>query len=316
MSNYIHLLFISLFCFYFSGCKENTESTQTEQSDSVQSKANENSSDNVWGEDGKSVLLKSNWIPGKQYLFRQATDMQMDLPLAGADGSKTEMSIDVKIDVESLDQSSNKKIKLGFDKVKMSMQMAGQNMVYDSEDPDNQSPLLKTTLSSLSDQLYEATFDKNNKILSVEGEGEGAANGLGMGAMSEGDVETMLQQLGDFQFPETMIEPGAKWQNEQTFKMQQIGEMKMAVDYTYVGPSDYDGKKVAKISFVGKAEVSGEGLVSFKDSKMSGTLLFDPELGVLSDSETKMDMTMSIGGDAGAEMDTATVSKYSLISIK
>ena len=49
---------------------------------------------------------------------------------------------------------------------------------------------------------------------------------------------------------------------------------------------------------------------------MSGTLLFDPELGVLSDSETKMDMIMSIGGDAGAEMDTTTVSKYSLISIK
>ena len=314
MSNYIHLLFISLFCFYFSGCKENTESTQTEQSDSVQSKANENSSDNVWGEDGKSVLLKSNWIPGKQYLFRQATDMQMDLPLAGAEGSKTESSIDVRIDVQSLDQSSNKIIKLGFDKVKVSMQMAGQNMVYDSEDPDNQSPLLKTSLSSFSDQSYEATFDKNNKILSVEGEDKGAANGLGMGRIS--DVETMLQQLGDFKFPEAMIDPDTKWQNEQTFKMHQIGEMKMAVDYTYEGPSDYNGKKVAKISFVGKAELSGEGLVSFKDSKMSGTLLFDPELGVLSDSETKMDMIMSIGGDAGAEMDTTTVSKYSLISIK
>ena len=73
------------------------------------------------------------------------------------------------------DDSSNKKIQLGFDKVKMTMQMAGQNMVYDSEDPDNQSPLLKTTLSSLSDQIYEATFDENNKILSLEGEGEAAA---------------------------------------------------------------------------------------------------------------------------------------------
>ena len=149
MSNYIHLLFISLFCFYFSGCKENTESTQTEHSDSVQSKANENSSDNVWGEDGNSVLLKTNWIPGKEYNFRQVTDMKMDLPLAGAEGSKTEMSIDFKIDVQPLDDSSNKKIQLGFDKVKMTMQMAGQNMVYDSEDPDNQSPLLKTNLSSL-----------------------------------------------------------------------------------------------------------------------------------------------------------------------
>ena len=309
-----YFLIVSLFCLYFTGCNKSSELSQTEQSSANESEIASKDVDIVWGEDGNSVLLKTNWIPGKEYLFRQATDMQMDLPLAGAEGSKTESSIDVRIDVQSLDQSSNKIIKLGFDKVKVSMQMAGQNMVYDSEDPDNQSPLLKTSLSSFSDQSYEATFDKNNKILSVEGEDKGAANGLGMGRIS--DVETMLQQLGDFKFPEAMIDPDTKWQNEQTFKMHQIGEMKMAVDYTYEGPSDYNGKKVAKISFVGKAELSGEGLVSFKDSKMSGTLLFDPELGVLSDSETKMDMMMSIGGDAGAEMDTTTVSKYSLISIK
>ena len=309
-----YFLIVSVFCLYFTGCNRSSELSQTEQSSTNESEIASKDVDIVWGEDGKSVLLKTNWIPGKEYIFRQVTDMKMDLPLAGAGGSQTETSIDFKIDVKSLDGSSNKKIQLGFDKVKMSMQMAGQNMVYDSEDPDNQSPLLKTSLSSFSDQSYEATFDKNNKILSVQGEDKGAANGLGMGRIS--DVETMLQQLGDFKFPEAMIDPDTKWQNEQTFKMHQLGEMKMAVDYTYEGPSDYNGKKVAKISFVGKADLSGEGLVSFKDSKMSGTLLFDPELGVLSDSETKMDMMMSIGGDAGAEMDTATVSKYSLISIK
>ena len=48
---------------------------------------------------------------------------------------------------------------------------------------------------------------------------------------------------------------------------------------------------------------------------MIGTMLFDPQLGALLESETKMDMTMSIGGESGAEMDTATVSKYSLISV-
>ena len=309
-----YFLIVSVFCLYFTGCNRSSELSQTEQSSTNESEIASKDVDIVWGEDGKSVLLKTNWIPGKEYIFRHVTDMKMDLPLAGAGGSQTETSIDFKIDVKSLDGSSNKKIQLGFDKVKMSMQMAGQNMVYDSEDPDNQSPLLKTSLSSFSDQSYEATFDKNNKILSVQGEDKGAANGLGMGRIS--DVETMLQQLGDFKFPEAMIDPDTKWQNEQTFKMHQLGEMKMAVDYTYEGPSDYNGKKVAKISFVGKADLSGEGLVSFKDSKMSGTLLFDPELGVLSDSETKMDMMMSIGGDAGAEMDTATVSKYSLISIK
>ena len=310
-----YFLIVSLFCLYFTGCNKSSELSQTEQSSANESEIASKDVDIVWGEDGNSVLLKTNWIPGKEYNFRQVTDMKMDLPLAGAEGSKTEMSIDFKIDVQSLDDSSNKKIQLGFDKVKMTMQMAGQNMVYDSEDPDNQSPLLKTTLSSLSDQTYEATFDENNKILSLEGEGEAAGNGLGMGAMSQGDVENMLQQLGDFKFPEAMIDPDTKWQNKQNFKMQQIGEMNMTVDYTYQGPVESDGKKLAKITFSGKAETSGEGLVSFKDSKMTGTMLFDPKLGALLESETKMDMTMSIGGEAGAEMDTATISKYRLISV-
>ena len=90
----------------------------------------------------------------------------------------------------------------------------------------------------------------------------------------------------------------------------------MTIDYTYNGPVDSSGKKLAEIDFEGKAETSGEGLVSFKDSKMTGTLLFDPKLGMLIKSETKMEMTMSIGGAAGAEMDTTMISKYNLISVE
>ena len=272
--------------------------------------------DGPWEKNGQGVLLASRWIPSKSYLFRQITDTEMDLPLAGAGGSSTEMSMDVRVDVKKVDGSSNKNIKIGFDKVKMSMQMAGQNMVYDSENPDNQNPLLKTALSSLNDQTYDATFDENNKILSFEGEDDGAGNGIGIGAMGKAEIENMIQQLKDFGFPETVVQPNASWQSKQDFKMQQIGEMKMTIDYIYKGPVESSGKKLAAIDFEGKAETNGEGLVSFKDSKMNGTLLFDPQLGMLIESETKMKMTMSIGGDSGAEMDTTTTSKYNLISVE
>jgi hypothetical protein len=39
-----------------------------------------------------------------------------------------------------------------FSKVKMEMSMAGQNMVYDSEDPENQSALLKTSFGDFANQ--------------------------------------------------------------------------------------------------------------------------------------------------------------------
>ena len=100
--------------------------------------------------------------------------------------------------------------------------------------------------------------------------------------------------------------------------MQQIGKMKMkmTIDYTYKGPKDYKGKKLAEIIFQGVAASDGEGeLVSFKDSKMSGTMLFDPELGTVVQTDSSVDMTMSVGGELGAEMNTKTSSSYSLISI-
>ena len=48
---------------------------------------------------------------------------------------------------------------------------------------------------------------------------------------------------------------------------------------------------------------------------MTGTMLFDPELGTVVQSNSSVDMTMSVGGELGAEMDTKSSSSYSLISI-
>ena len=45
-------------------------------------------------------------------------------------------------------------------------------------------------------------------------------------------------------------------------------------------------------------------------------MFFDPERGVLLNSTVDMDMTMSVGGDAGAEMDTKTKSTFDLLSIE
>jgi hypothetical protein len=126
----------------------------------------------------------------------------------------------------------------------------------------------------------------------------------------------MLKQLADFGFPKTIIEPETKWQHGQELSMQQMGKMKMTIDYTYKGPKDHEGKKRAERVFKGSADSDGGGgLVSFKDSKMTGTMLFDPELGTVVQSNSSVDMTMSVGGELGAEMDTKSSSSYSLISI-
>ena len=305
------------------GCSKSNDQDQT-SGHSLQNQSDDQNKNSVseklkgpWGADGQSVLLKAKWIRGKSYIFRQTTDMEMELPIAGPEGSKTKMSMDFNVDVSDNKESGNKKMSVRFAKVKMEMSMAGQNMVYDSEDPEKQSALLKTAFGDFANQKFEAEFDEDDNFLSVDGNAKGGAPAApGMSGLGNEEIGNMLKQLGDFGFPEKAVEPDTKWQHGQELSMQQMGKMKMTIDYTYKGPKDHGGKKLAEIVFQGIADTDGEGgLVSFKDSKMSGTMLFDPELGTVVQSNSSVDMTMSVGGELGAEMDTKTSSSYSLISI-
>ena len=299
-----------------SNDQDSANSHKLESKDEKKTRVSENSK-GPWSADGQSVLLKAKWIRGKSYIFHQTTNMEMELPIAGPEGSKTKMSMDFNVDVSDKKESENKKMSVRFSKVKMEMSMAGQNMVYDSEDPENQSALLRTAFGDFANQKFEAEFDKDDNFLSVDGNAKGGAPAAaGIGGLGNEEIGNMLKQLGDFGFPEGVVEPDAKWQHGQELSMQQIGKMKMTIDYTYKGPKDYKGKKLAEIIFQGIAASDGEGeLVSFKDSKMSGTMLFDPELGTVVQTDSSVDMTMSVGGELGAEMNTKTSSSYSLISI-
>ena len=303
-----------------AGCSKSNDQasghSQQNESEDQNKKSFSEKPKGSWGADGQSVLLKAKWIRGKSYVFRQTTDSQMELPLAGPEGSKTKMSMDFNVDVSEA-TSGNKKMSVHFSKVKMEMSMAGQNMVYDSEDPEKQSALLKTALGDFANQKFEAEIDKNDNFINVsDAIKQGGAPAVGgIGALGNKEIANMLKQLGDFGFPEKAVEPGAKWQHGQELSMQQMGEMKMTIDYTYKGPKNHDGQKLAEIVFQGLADTDGEGgLVSFKDSKISGTMLFDPELGTVVQSNSSIDMTMSVGGELGAEMATKTSSSYSLIS--
>ena len=304
-----------------AGCSKSNDqgsanSQKIESNDNEKNLTSENSK-GPWSADGQSVLLKAKWIRGKSYVFRQTTNMEMELPIAGPEGSKTKMSMDFNVDVSDQKKSENKKMSVRFSKVKMEMSMAGQNMVYDSEDPEKQSALLKNAFGDFANQKFEAEFDKDDNFLSVDGNAKGAAPAAaGIGGLGNEEIGNMLKQLGDFGFPDTAVEPDAKWQHGQELSMQQMGKMKMTINYIYKGPKDHKGKKLAEIVFQGISDSDGEGvLVSFKDSKMSGTMLLDPELGTVVQSNSSVDMTMSVGGELGAEMDTKTSSSYSLISI-
>ena len=153
----------------------------------------------------------------------------------------------------------------------------------------------------------------------MDGDGGAAAGALGGMGINKDQVEQMLQQLTDYNFPERALKPGEKWDHTQATNMGQMGNMEVDMQFTFKGMTDHEGHKVAEIDYTGTIGGEAEGggaAVSFKDSTMSGKMFFDPELGVIRKSEVKMDMTMSVGGAGGAEMDTTTTSTQTLLSVE
>ena len=99
-------------CTKFNG-QDSANSHKLESKDEKKTRVSENSK-GPWSADGQSVLLKAKWIRGKSYVFRQTTNMEMELPIAGPEGSKTKMSMDFNVDVSDKKESENKNYKMWF----------------------------------------------------------------------------------------------------------------------------------------------------------------------------------------------------------
>ncbi len=265
------------------------------------------------------ILLKSKLLVGKTYTFQQDVVMKMALPLGGAGESATKMGMEVVMAIAKAPEGDNKLVTTKLGSVKMEMDMAGQKMVYDSTDEAKQSPLLKGQFDELVGQEFKAVYDKDDKFLKMEdGPAAGGGGPLGM-AMGKDDFQQMLQQLTDYGFPTEPVKPGDKWKHTQAAKMGAMGNMEMNMDFTYKGNVERDGKSLAEILINGTISggAGGEGaLIEFKDSTMSGTMFFDPELGAMHSSEMEMKMTMAVGGEGGAEMDSTTKSSSKLLSVE
>lgn len=267
------------------------------------------------------VLLKAKLMAGKTYKYQQSMEMKMQLPLGGAGESTTKMLMDLNLKVAKAPDGDNKLVTAKFDRVKMQMNMAGQDMVFDSTDPKKQNPLLKAAFADIGDKEFEAIYDKNDQFVKMKGGGGAAAAPMGMG-INDAQIEQMLRQISDYGFPTEPIAPGHKWKHIQNTDMGQMGgKMAVEMNFTYKGQVERDGKNLAEIEFsgdVGAGAGAGAGAaqVTFKDSTMSGKMYFDTEIGSIQHTDMLMDMTMAIGGEAGAEMDTKTKSTYKLLSVE
>ena len=269
---------------------------------------------------GEAVTLKAKLNLNKKYTVRQKMKTAMPIP-AGAGEMKMDMTYDTHVKVlPSKEKEGHKEVSVGFDRVAVSADMAGQLMEYDSADEAKQNPMLKMSMEPMTKMKFKALYNANDEFVDVLEAPAAAGGGMGMG-MGEAEIRQIIESMVNHGFPEKAVKVGDTWTHEMDVPMGQMGgEMTSKTTYTYKGKAERNGKKYPKFSFNGtiggEAGAGGNALIEFKDSSIKGWMLFDEEHGLVRYSEMDMDLTMAVGGADGAELDTSTKAVVELVKIE
>ena len=271
--------------------------------------------------EGPSVTLKARLNPGKTYTVRQVMDSEMTLPLGDAGKAHTTLEYLMKMAVGSADPDGSKTVGVSMDGFKMKMDMGATTMEYDSTDPNKQNPLLKGIMGQMAAKTFEARFDKDDKLVEAKKEGKkpaAAPNMMGM-TLGEDEVKQIMSSLVDHGFPEGKVKPGDTWKHEMKSAMSQMGSLAMAMEYEYLGETDYEGHACAKLRVKGgkaPAEPAKPGappaVMEIAKADLEGMVLFDNEEGIARYTEMNMDMNMSAGG---AELPMKSKATSTLVEI-
>lgn len=285
----------ALLCFVATGCSKAKSDSKAAQSKST------NSSEHA-------VELKVKWTPGKKIVQRMAVSSAMNVggPKAARPIQQvTEMSWDYSMNpLKKLDNGGNE-VELEFVGTKMETKVGDRvYMSFDSaHDPgkDAKDPITPA-LRKLVGGKVRYTFGPDNKIERMDGYDDfmvRIARGSKNTEMLKGIFsEDMLKRMcsSSDALPDHPVSPGDSWNH--TMEMNLYGTAKMVIDgkFTFASWEDHNGHKCVKLDYDGKITGKGKGdaPLSIEKGTIHGSSWFDPEQGVLVDSDSDQTMTLNI----------------------
>ena len=269
----------------------------------------------------QTVEIKPRWQVGKK--FSQTMHMDQASTIALGD-QKMEQKVGTTMDstmaIRAHENGKHKRVTMKYDRVAMDMNMAGQEMKYDSAKADDPSkdPLgMGKALGIFVGKEIKFVLDEKDEVLDVENleallKELAAANPMAsmIGQMFNKDaMKNMMRQSALYGSPGKPVKAGDSWPFLFSVTMAQLGKISMDGTYTLKGQSDHGGVKCAELAIGGKlgieaapasepTEPGGLNLqalgITASGGKLSGTLWFDPALGVCRDIQMTQEMNMKM----------------------
>lgn len=268
-------------------------------------------------EDG--VKIKRQFIAGKTYVMEMVMQQTSKTKVAGQDlDMDMKMQSGISMAVKKGEKEGQLAVTVKYDRISMEMKMAGQEMAFDSEKPEDEDAgnPLGGTLRKIAGRSFDLVVDEKMEVVEVKGLDE-LKEAMGpMGQMFGKETFSQMMKMADFQAPDRAVKPGEIWPMELKVALPGMGNLTLRGDTTYVKDTELDGVKCLLLEVGGVIKLAGVADEKKQDGggdkpekapendlgaqmrkldmKMTGSfegkITFDPALGY----ERRMDYTMTM----------------------
>lgn len=259
------------------------------------------------------VSLKPDFQVGKRYEMKQSVNQTTQMGALG--GGSMKMKLDLAMDLSvNKGAPGEKLVAINFDSMVMEMDVAGQKIKMDANDPAQ-----KQTMGPLLEMNPTLIYSNENEFLRIEGMDNNSDPTL-QKMMNPDSLKQMVNGMLDA-LPDEQVSVKDAWDYETSLPIEGIGEMK-GKTYFYVEKIEkMQGSDCVKILFDGR--ISGDfdsvqGKMSIDEGKMSGHFHFDPSIGYIRAQtlDTDVVVKLSVPGKGEIEMPVKQKQKLVLTAVK
>lgn len=261
----------------------------------------------------QTVDLQQRWQAGKKY-FQTIETQQSSVIEIGPQKMEqaTHMTMEVSFAVRPKTDGKTRSMTVTYERVAMDMNVNGQKMGFDSANPSaNADPMgLGKSIGSTVGKELIVSLDEKGEVTGIDNydayiEQLGKSPVPGMDPKEMHSREALIQMINQGALnalPGKPVAPGATWPYRQDLALPKIGKVTIQGTYGFKGMAAHDGANCAEIETNGKltmdvSAASPEGApmaMKVTDGKIKGTMWFDPQLGVVRESQNQQEMTMSM----------------------
>lgn len=216
-----------------------------------------------------SVILKLNLEKGKKYSFKSKATQVMMMNMKGQSMNTTqnvEMTNTVKI-IDIIDEQFV--AEWSVEKIKMNQTAMGMNFTYDSEHPENTSPLIADQVKQFEDELKKSqrmTLDAWGNIVNTT---------------KTNNTASSITPL-----PKEAIHVGSTWTQEESKEINGVsGISHTTYSVTKITKKEVHVDFTSTLTGAGKAELDGNS---------SGTIVFDMASGLAKSQTNKSNISLTI----------------------